>query len=92
MPYTHTATIGTTAYTRSYSNITNAKIKNIFLRSAKFQGIPTEGRTEEQIMLDIIDKDLARHLQMSKQMQKQELEAANQAAIDTALESDNTLG
>jgi len=90
MPLTVTYTVGAAPFAKNY-NIANAKVKAIFQRSAFFQGIDYTNMTDEQLVQALIQKDMERHVAMSKEVQKMQLEQANQAAIDAALAADNTL-
>lgn len=90
MPFTVTWTVGAASYSRS-SNAANAKVKAILQRSAIYAGINTNGMTDEQIVLALIDADLGRHKAQSQHVQRQQLEEANAAAIETTVAGDNTM-
>lgn len=91
MPFSVTWTIGMNTYTRNFPGITNAKIRQLLQRSAIFQGIPIEGRTEQDVVLDLMDADARRHRSQSEHVQRSQLEEANDAAINATLATDNTL-
>lgn len=70
---------------------TNAKINAAILRFLAFKGVATEGLTPTQIgeaLLSELKKIVA---DVSKDMQRAELEAANAATIEATVLADNAL-
>lgn len=90
MPGSLSLVVGTNTATIPLAG-TNAKINSAILRFLAYKGVQTEGLTATQIGEALLAELKKIVVDVSKEMQRAELENANSAAIETTVIADNSL-
>lgn len=70
---------------------TITQIRNALIRVARFHNIAIEGRTQQEVIEDILSQVKRDWRNTSVEMQRQEQVASKLAEIEAAIEADNNL-